>query len=199
MPVVADVARNAGLKLYDLQLAAIVDDSQHLVDLWLQSNRQAIAAASDLTSRFVMPQEKAMAYWRYQKDRARLTDELAAEEIFVPTLFLFRPAGANEVQTAMTWTSDVYMVVPPSDWAIVVRRKKRWMLRDKQEIGYLSSAELMSKIAPLLKPFRNTGWQMLPRENAKAVGDVLNSIELKMGLSRFQRVTADEFTDIGEL
>lgn len=198
MPVITELARAAGLALYDPQLGAIVDDSQQLNEAWLKSNRDAISAAninSPGPRSAAMPHEKAMAYWGYQKDRARLAEQLRADDIFVPTLFLFRPAGSNEVQTALTWTADVYMIIPPSDFAVIVRPKKRWIFRGKPEVGYVSTAELMEKIGPLLQPLGDTGLQVITRDSAPAAAKVLNSIELKLGLSRFQRITADEFID----
>ncbi|HET8668160.1 MAG TPA: hypothetical protein VFM10_09285 [Terriglobales bacterium] len=208
MPVVEDLARTLGLLICNPQTGSSEPrpaDVHSLIENWSITNRSAVVLAAEsqqdkpLEQAPFMPLADSLRWWQYQFRRSALEAELMEQDVFVPNIFLLRRAGSRRVQTAITWTPGVAMLVPEVDWGVVVRERKRFMRPPKQEVGYVRGSVLMELAREYLQDFdTKASCHLLPAKNVPAVNQILDSIELKHRLSEFVRVSVDEFQDVVE-
>jgi hypothetical protein len=206
MPIVEDLARAFELCVFDPQTeqAPGPPDVNALVAAYRVGNEQAahLWAQKDSAQHpaLYMARDRARYWWEYQKGKAHLESELEARDIFVPKLMLLRRAGSRRVQTALTFTPGVHMIVPEFDTAVIVRKKKRLLLGKKDEVGNVSAETLLGEIGEYLEEFdSNRKLRVLPKKNAEAVAEILARTEVVSGLTGFTQARSDEFQDAVEL
>ena len=131
MPIVEAFAKRFQLLVVDLEADGDPQEckAETLINSWQMHDALAsVMASSILTSTGLgaivgpgsnkMPEERALAWWRYAKDRDDLQKRLGTE-LFAPRLWLVRKKGENEVSRGTVWTSGRPIVIPECELFLI--------------------------------------------------------------------------------
>jgi len=208
MPVVEDLASSLDLLLVspqDSREQPYAPEAAALIENWKTNNQAACLALSQEQEGSgdtptvlppFMPEEDALRWWEYQFRRRELEKKFT-EQYFVPMIFLLRRAGTLRVETAVTWTAGVPMLVPTADWAAVVRERKRTLRRPMQEAGCVRAERLMKDVGSYLDVIdAERGWRAIPKRSLSTVNELLESAVFEHPMAAFVRVQADGFQDV---
>jgi len=207
MPIVAELARRFGLSVFDPQADNAKSlqqsvDAKNLVDSWSASNQWAVHAFVEQPGASVvryMPPAKSLYLWKYAREKKRL-EEGCGEDVFVPTLSPVCRQGTTDVDTAVICTEGIPMIMPASDWVIVVRDKKG-LFRSKKDkdVGVISREAFNALVGSHLRDF---DWeddmvvQIIQPDSAEPVAKILSSIDRTLERDEFEVLARDSFVDV---
>jgi hypothetical protein len=171
--------------------------SEQLVESWSRSNRWAVSemASKDPTTLFYLPPETSTLFWSYMRHYSRLSKELQGADVFVPRQVLFSVKNSQQAETAIVWTDGIHLIIPRTDWIIVVFPKSFW--RKENEMICFKSEAVIAPMEQYLRDFdavRNI--RILPPENLKRAGSVLKSLRGGLGFGELKRLQPDKCVDV---
>ena len=209
MPVIAQLASSANLRIYDPQRDNLYPPDVSATELegdWALQNEQGTRAMLP-DKRVELPYlhpDRSLYWWQYSFAKDDLQHSLR-EDIFVPSIFLF--AGADgSVRTAATWSAEVRtplpfmtryvplpQVFPVCDYLIMAFGKKG----AKLETRYVSYEAAMERLQGIVEDFPGpvSGLKILrPAKQSQAASVCAALPTLETG--RMGRIASDGFTDI---
>jgi hypothetical protein len=198
MPVIEALAAYFGVTMFDPQREPSLGifDSEQLVESWSKSNQWAVGAlAKDNDNFFRLAPDTSTRFWTYMNsDYPRLSQELEGPDVFVPKLFLISHEGSKEAETAIAWTLGIHLVVPQSDWIVVVFPKSFW--RRETEMFFFRSAAVLAPMAAYLREFdAGRDLRILPPENLSQADKILEGLRGGLGKAGFQTLSPDDCVD----
>jgi hypothetical protein len=207
MPIVAQLASRFDLSVVDPQATGDepelmrVVDSEALVRSWLNHNERAtltLIQDADFSSPIRMSAADSVYLWRYSKAKEDL-ERACGEEIFVPSLVPVRRQRSTHVGTAFTYTQGIPLIVPDSEWVILVRKKKGFSFKKReQEVQVISGQTFVELLADYIKPYvwPDPRVRIIGPESAEEAGRIAGNIERTLQRSDFDVVERDAFVDI---
>ena len=155
MPQLVAAAQAADILVIDPQddlvggsRAAKSANADELITSWEAGDRATSAAASRAGADIgTMPRDRAVAWWRYMREKASLTERYGKTH-YVPGLRLVRRSAARDVLRVLTWTDWIPLIVPDADIVAVIRSQGgTFEIR-----GYLPFTSVSDTIGGLLRP-----------------------------------------------
>jgi len=207
MPVVARLASRFELSVVDPQATGDepelmrVTDSEALVRSWLNHNERAtrmLVQEPDFPTPSQMSAASSVYLWRYSKAKEDL-ERACGEEIFVPRLVPFRRRGSTQAGTAFTYSEGLPMIVPDSEWVILIMKKKGLSFNKRgQKIAVISARTFVEVLADYIKPYDYPEPQVriIGAEFAEAAGKIVRNIERTLPRAEFDVIERDAFVDI---
>ncbi len=203
MPIVADLANRFGLSILDPQRDGNSQpgevNAQTLIESWQKSNRWAVSAYPDTGGSLPprMRPDKSLFLWQYSTSKSEL-EGVCGENLFVPRLFPFRGKASSTAEISVVCGEGVWMVVPPCDWVIVMRKKKRAFRAPENETVAISRETFDVVTAEWLKPFewRIPEFKLIPREAVERVAKALWAVERRLSKDEFETLPFDGFIDV---
>jgi len=204
MPLVEDLAQGFDLLVLDAQAQSArpgpcnVDE---LIRSWRDANQRAVRAMATqglIDSFYYLPEAKANRFWAYRSQRAGYAKRLG-EEVFVPEIFLFAPAGRRECVTTVTWNGYFPMIFPQIDYLVLVRRKRSWFGLGKtvEKVEFAPAAGVLEQIAGALAPFDGAdGLSILAPDQARRHARAFRRIAGEPFADVFSRISLDAFIDV---
>lgn len=199
LPEVARAAAAASLAIADPQSQDPGDDNgprvrdgESLIRSWNVGNEMAIRAAGSEMPR--LARESAHYWWRYQRLKDALQDQLAKSDVFVPSLGLVRRAHSKDVLLQIAWPDCIPLVLPRCDLIIIGHSKRSGFAVD----GVASYEGVRQILSPHLRSIeigRGLIAEALWPDAAKRSGGSLPGLDL-MPRSAFSPVAADAFLDV---
>jgi hypothetical protein len=206
MPVVEELARRFDLSVFDPQARDAEPVQQtavasKLTESWLASNRWAVGALIEQSVSSVqhhMLPSKSLYLWNYMKARRQLED-VCGEDVFVPRLVPVRRKNDTAVDTAVVCSEGVPMILPASDWVIIVRQKKG-LFRPKKdsEVGVISRKTFDGLLGSHAHTFdwNDPPVQVIQPASAGPVAKILTSLERMLAKDEFEILALDSFVDV---
>src|SRR5579862_3624679 len=188
MPIVVQLASRFDLSVVDPQAAddepelMRVADSEALVRSWLNHNERAtltLVQDPDFSSPLQISAADSLYLWQYSKAKEDL-ERACGEDILVPSLVPVRRQGSTHVGTAFTYTQDIPMIVPDSEWVLLVRNKKGFSSKKRdQEVAVVSAQTFVELLGDYIKPYE---WpalrvRIIGRESAQKAGNITSNID----------------------
>jgi len=207
MPIVARFASRFELSVVDPQAdwdappLPRVADSEALVASWISHNERAaltLIRDADFSKPLYMAASESLYLWQYGRAKEDL-ERACGEDVFVPQLVPMRKKGLAHVGAVFTYTQGIPMLVPESEWVILVRKKKGFSIRKRtDEISVISGRTFVELLADFISPYE---WQeprmrIIAPESAEKAGNLVNKIEHTLPRSEFDVVERDAFVDI---
>lgn len=207
MPIVAQLASRFDLSFVDPQATndepelMRVADSEALVRSWLNHNERAtltLIQDPDFSRPLQITVADSVYLWRYGKAKEDL-ERACGEEIFVPRLVPVRRQESTHVGTAFTYTQGIPMIVPDSEWVILIRKKKGFSFKKRgQEVEVISAQTFVELLADYVKPYEwpDLRVRIIGPESAQQAGKIASNIDHTLLRSEFDFVERDAFVDI---
>jgi len=207
MPIVAHLATRFGLSLIDPQKdwdappVTRVADAEVLVSSWINHNERATHALMqdpDFSNPLHMTAQDSVYLWRYTKAKPDL-ERACGEDMFVPRLVPIQRKGSRQVGAAFTYTQGIPMIVPESEWVILVRKNRRFSLKKKaQEITVINARTFAELLAGCIRPYDwpELNVQMITPESAQKAAEITSKIDRTLPRSEFDVIEKDAFVDI---
>lgn len=166
MPLVTRLSDQFDLAVFDPQTGAEeVERTDELIVSWKRSNAKAVRdlrARSEAFEGRYMPEQKAMAWWRYMYRKEALQEQVG-EDVFAPSLLnLETPEDA--LVTGMVWSDGIPQLFPPCDLvALQGERPPSLELADAtEEVALVDYEDLMAQLDAHLEPHRDPTAKKLP-------------------------------------
>ena len=207
LPIVETLAARFALSVFDPQAVGdepeILTDvrSESLVQSWLKHNGWATLAlaTNEKSSKLLRMAPSASLYlWKFRQAKDAL-QEKCGDGIFVPSLVPVRKKGSTSVGRAFTYTQGLPMIVPESEWVLIVRRKKGFFVDKKeQDVAVISAGTFRGLLVDYIKPFQwpDPRVEIVGPESAKKVGKLIHSVDHAIARSEFEIIGADGFVDV---
>ncbi len=121
------------------------------------------------------PLERLNQFWRHNFHKDEMQERLG-DDYFVPSLILVRRASTGEPVTITTWTQHIPTVIPPADFFMIMRKRKK-LFRTIEEKGLISRDTFLQTFAEYMEPFEVEGTFIIHPDRAAAAGDQFNTID----------------------
>jgi hypothetical protein len=198
MPIVEALAAHFRVTMFDPQREPSVGifSSEQLVESWSKSNQGAVESlAKGNDTFFRLSPDTSTRFWTYMNgDYPRLKQELEGPDVFVPKLFLISHKDSKKTETAIAWTLGIHLVVPRTDWIVVVFPKSFW--RRETEMLFFRSDTVLAPMAPYLREFEaGRDLRILPPENLTRADKILKGLQRGLGKAGFQTLSPDRCVD----
>jgi hypothetical protein len=199
MPIAEALARQFDLVMFDPQGEPSIGgfSSEVLVESWSKSNRWAVGAmaSEDPTGLFYLPPSTSAEFWTYMCDYSRFSKELESQDVFVPQQLLFSVKNSQQASTAIVWTEGIHLIIPRTDWIIVMFPKSFWR-KESEMVCFKSEAVLTPMTEYLLDFDADRNIRMLPPENLKRASKVLKALRDGLGIGDLKRLQPDKCVDV---
>ncbi|MFW5965970.1 MAG: hypothetical protein ACOCV2_00570 [Persicimonas sp.] len=166
MPLVTELADRFELAIFDPQTGAEeVDRTDELIVSWRRSNAEAIQklrAQSDEEGGRTMPEQKAMAWWRYMYNKQTLQEQVG-KEVFAPSLLILETPDGDLV-TGIVWSDGLPQLFPACDLVALQgeRAPSLELAEEADDIALVDYEDLMAQLDAHLEPHRDPTAKRIP-------------------------------------
>ncbi len=171
-----------------------IEDCKAYYENWSNTNIQFSSTHFDEFNLVHIPIEKSNNIWAYNS-RLKEMQNFLGDDYFVPSLILAKQTDTGKIVTFSTWTEHIPNVFPSADYYAVNRKRKK-LLRTRDETGLLSYATLMQTFGEYFEDFELGNCKIIHPENAAKVAAIFNSVvfdELLAGF--FEPVDIESLTN----
>jgi hypothetical protein len=199
MSIAAALACQFDLLMFDPQREPSVGEfgADELVKSWSKSNEWAVGvvATKDSSSLIYLTADSSREFWSYMREYPGLKRDLAGPDVFVPRQLLLSLQDPQRAETAFVWTLGVHLIIPRTDWIVVVFPKRFW--QRKNEMLCFKSETVLARISQYLREYDGArGIRVLPPENLTAADKVLKELEGGLDLREVKRISPDSCVDV---
>ena len=181
MPVVTTMVAELGCTLVDHQGDEAPEEpaAESLIESWDRGNATAVRVVLERSPNHPRwSRDEAHAWWQYQRSKSEISEALADEDVFVPTLMLVTLPDSPRVVSVAVWPDAIAVLLPRCD--LIAGRYDRRKLFRKETVEMLYRTEdvrqaLGSRLTQ--RPLAGMTHDLLLPEDADDCGDVLARME----------------------
>jgi hypothetical protein len=165
-------------------------NKQEQFDIWSKTNLWASKDHFNETQSCYLSERECYKVWEYNLNRQKLQQKLG-EGYFVPKIFFFKIKQNNEPFTLTTWTEHIPIVLPTTDYILLVRQYKK-LFRTVKDTVLVSREKLLNEFGDYFDEYDFPNCKIIHQNKADQVKNKFNSIKPEKGLSEFAERLAIE-------
>lgn len=165
-------------------------DEQEQFDIWSKTNLWASKDHFNEMQSCYLSERECYKVWEYNLNRQKLQQKLG-DGYFVPKIFFFKIKQNNEPFTLTTWAEHIPIVLPTTDYILLVRQYKK-LFRTVKDTVLVSRKKLLIEFGDYFDEYDFPNCKIIHQNKADQTKNKFNSIKPEKELGEFAERLAME-------